>query len=422
MTLVRRPRRHVPTSARRSGRAAALVVAVSAALALSGCGAAGSGSPDAGPAAVGSAGDADATTSASPAAPAVSVRANVKRGAHDVAVDKVVTLTAKDGTFEDVVVSAAKGARIAGKLSADRTTWTASQLLEPGTTYTIASTAVDTDGKVAKNRSRFTTKALTLDEQTYPSVAPLNGETVGVGMPVIVTFDVPVTNKASFEKHMHVTSTPSQPGSWYWLSDKEAHWRPKTYWKAGTKVDVKVDVNSVAAGGGIYGQEDRDVSFHVGDAHVYRVNAQTDQMKVFSNGKLLRTIPVTTGKPGFTTRSGVKVIIEKFPVKRMNSETIGIGKNDPNYYDIDDVQWAMRMTYSGEFLHAAPWSVGSQGYANVSHGCTGMSTANADWLYHMSRRGDVVETTGTDRSMEFSNGYGDWNMSWASYRKGSALS
>ena len=127
------------------------------------------------------------------------------------------------------------------------------------------------------------------------------------------------------------------------------------------------------------------------------MNAQTHQMQVFSNGKLLRTIPITTGKPGFTTRSGIKVIIEKFDSKRMNSETIGIDPDSADGYDLDDVQWAMRVTYSGEFVHAAPWSVGSQGYANVCHGCTGMSTANAEWLYDMSKRGDVVEYTGTDR-------------------------
>ena len=164
------------------------------------------------------------------------------------------------------------------------------------------------------------------------------------------------------------------------------------------------------------------MEFHVGDANVYKVNAQTHQMQVFSNDALLRTIPITTGKPGFTTRSGVKVIIEKFREKRMNSETVGIAQDDPEYYDIDDVEYAMRVTYSGEFIHAAPWSVGSQGYANVSHGCTGMSTANAGWLYNMTQRGDVVEYTGTDRPMEFTNGYGDWNEDFATYAEGSALS
>ena len=114
--------------------------------------------------------------------------------------------------------------------------------------------------------------------------------------------------------------------------------------------------------------------------------------------------------------------MEKFDVRRMNSETVGIPAGSAESYDIDDVQWAMRLTHSGEFIHAAPWSVGSQGSANVSHGCTGMSTADAGWLYAMTRRGDVVETVGTaGEDMTLTNGWGDWNVPFATYREGSAL-
>ncbi|WP_139981208.1 L,D-transpeptidase [Nocardioides litoris] len=352
-----------------------------------------------------------------PSGPAIDV--NVKRGASAVPVSTLVEVSAESGSLGEVTVSSPEGT-VEGALSDDGASWTASDRLEPGTTYTVRATADDGEGS-SQLRQRFTTADLTLAEQTYPSVAPLDGETVGVGMPVIVTFDVAVTDRAEFERHMTVTSQPAQEGSWYWLNGNEAHWRPKSYWRPGTEVSVDVDVNGVDAGDGIYGQEDRDVDFTVGDAHIYQVDAKTHQMKVFSNGKLLRTIPITTGKPGFTTRSGTKVIIEKFDSKRMNSETVGIPQGSSEAYDIDNVQWAMRLTYSGEFIHAAPWSVGSQGNANVSHGCTGLSTENAKWLYDMSRRGDVVEYTGTDREMTFDNGYGDWNTSFADYRTHSAL-
>ena len=361
------------------------------------------------------------TEPAEPEVPPVTLMSNVEKGALDVPVDTRLTLEADGGTLRKVAVSSASGP-VPGKLSGDKVTWVAGALLEPGTSYDVTTQARRSDGAVKTLRSSFRTVDLTLDQQTYPSVAPLNGETVGVGMPVIVSFDVAVTDRANIEKHLHVTSTPKQPGAWHWISDHEVHWRPKSYWRAGTDVSVDVDINSVPAGAGIFGQEDRHVEFHVGDANIYKVNAQTHQMQVFSNGQLLRTIPITTGKPGFTTRSGVKVIIEKFREKRMNSETVGIAQNNPEYYDIDDVEYAMRVTYSGEFVHAAPWSVGSQGYANVSHGCTGMSTANAGWLYSISKRGDVVEYTGTDRAMEPTNGYGDWNIPFPAYAKGSALS
>ena len=357
------------------------------------------------------------SASDSPSAAPVKVTTNVR--GKSVSVDSVVKVRASGGTLEQVSVKSPEGA-LPGTLNSSGA-WVASQLLEPGTTYVVKAMATSEDGASQRRRSQFTTKNLTLDEQTYASVAPLNGETVGVGMPVIVSFDVAVTDKASIEKHLKVTSTPAQRGSWHWISSHEVHWRPKTYWKAGTDVAVDVDVNSVPAGNGIFGQEDRHVDFHVGSANIYKVSAQTHQMKVYSNGKLLRTLPITTGKPGFTTRSGTKVIIEKFASKRMNSETVGISANSPDAYDIDDVKWAMRVTYSGEFIHGAPWSVSSQGYANVSHGCTGMSDANAKWLFDMSKRGDVVEYTGTDRPMTLTNGYGDWNESFSAYAGASAL-
>src|SRR3954469_25175628 len=357
--------------------------------------------------------------SSQPALAKPAVHTNVGGGATSVPVDRVVSVTAESGTLTAVNVSSKSGT-VPGKLSADKKTWTAGALLEPATSYTVVSLASIEGGRSVRKTTHFRTAALTLDQQTYPSIAPLGGQTVGVGMPVIVRFDVPVTDRASIEKHLHVVSQPAQRGSWHWLSSTEVHWRPAAYWKAGTKVTVNADINSVPAGNGIFGQLDRSVSFNIGDAHIYKVNTKTDQMQVFSNGKLLRTLPVTTGQqPAYTTRSGIKVIIEKFPSKDMNSETVGITGADA--YNIHGVEWAMRVTYSGEFVHAAPWSVASQGHENVSHGCTGMSTANADWLYHMTNVGDVVQYTGTDRQMTLTNGYGDWNEPFSTSREASAL-
>ena len=358
--------------------------------------------------------------SASPRArSAATVATNVKAPNH-VPVDKVLTLKAKDGSFKKVLVRSPKHS-VPGEISSDKSSWTAKGRLEPGTHYRVRSVVVDDDGRSVVKRSAFSTQALSLDQQTYPSFAPTAGETVGVGMPVIVRFDVPIKDKAKIEKHLQVTNSSGQKGAWHWLNDNEVHWRPVHYWKPGTDVTVKADINSIPAGDGIYGQLSRTSKFHVGQSVISKVNMQTHRMKVFVNGKMARNIPITTGQPGFTTRSGIKVIVEKFRHKRMDSETIGIAHNDPNGYDLDDVEYAMRVTYSGEFVHAAPWSVGSQGYANVSHGCTGMSTANAGWLYGISKPGDVVDYTGTNRPMTIDNGYGDWNEPFSQYKKGSAL-
>ena len=353
-----------------------------------------------------------------PAVDPLTIRTNVARD--EVRIDREVRLTATGGKLRSVRVTSAVGP-LPGKLSQDESTWVSTGRLEPGVGYRIHSTGVRSDGEKVVRDHRFQTEDLTLDQQTYPSVAPLADETVGVGMPVIVTFDIPVTDKASIERHMSVSATPRQPGAWHWISDQEVHWRPKTYWRAGSSVAVDVDINSVPAGGGIYGQESRHVEFDVGDSVVSRVNVDTYSMRVFVNGSLARTIPVSAGKPGWETRSGTKVIIEKLRKKRMNAATIGVDRDDPEYYNLSNVEYAMRVTYSGEFLHAAPWSVGSQGSANVSHGCVGMSTANAAWLYNITKRGDVVEVTGSNRDMTLTNGYGDWNLDFADWSAGSAL-
>ena len=365
--------------------------------------------------------DALHSQSVAPEVPQPVLHTNVAKGASSVPVDHRVTVTAKNGTLTSVSVSSKSGS-ISGTMTGDKRTWTAGGLLEPGTSYTVVSTATGESGKAVTRTTHFRTQPLTLDQQTYPSIAPLAGQTVGVGMPVIVKFDVPVTDHATIEKNLHVVSKPAQAGSWHWITDNEVHWRPARFWKPGTKVTVNADINGVPAGNGIFGQMDRATSFDIGDSHFYKVNIQTDQLRVFDNGHLTRTIPVTTGMPGFTTRSGTKVIIEKDRFHTMNSETIGIDPNGPLGYNIKNVEYAMRLTYSGEFLHAAPWSVADQGHANVSHGCTGMSTANAGWLYNHSQIGDVVQYTGSNVHMTLDNGYGDWNEPFSQYRQGSALS
>ena len=401
-----------PVAPARARRTAAAFVAVSA-LALAGC------TSDASePQAAGDATPAGATKSSAPE-PSATITTNLQDVRGPVAVDEVVEVSAEDGSLEQVVVRAGSE-RVSGNLSADGSSWTATDRLEPGLRYNVRAVAVDDQGLSTKERSSFRTEDLSLERQTYPSIAPLQGETVGVGMPVIVQFDVPVKDRASIERHLSVESTPKQAGSWHWVSGNEVHWRPKHYWKPGTEVTVDADINSVPAGNGVYGQISRSVTFEIGDSVVSKIDVQAHRMKVFVNGKLARTMPISAGKPGFITRSGTKVIIEKVRDKVMDAATLGISKNDPEYYRLD-VEYAMRVTYSGEFLHAAPWSAGSQGVANVSHGCVGMATENAAWLFDMTKRGDVVEVSGSDRQMTLYNGYGDWNAGFAEYAEGSAL-
>ncbi|MDQ2757520.1 MAG: Ig-like domain-containing protein [Actinomycetota bacterium] len=361
--------------------------------------------------------------STTPSAAAV-LTPSIASGRTDVAVDTVVKVRAAKGTVADVKMTyrdTRTGATVPvqGTLDPAGSSWTAASLLEPGSSYDLAMTGKNVDGATTTTRSAFTTQKLSLKEQIFPTI--VGGGTVGVAMPVIVRFDVPVTDRASIQRHLKVTSSPSQPGTWSWLSNNEVHYRPATYWKPGTTVTVDVDINSVPAGNGTYGQTSVTGGFTVGRSVVMKADLATDQMSVVIDGKVARTIPVTGGKAGFLSRSGTKVIMEKFAQLRMDANTVGIEPGDPNYYDIPAVKFAMRETNSGEFLHAAPWSVASQGKANVSHGCVGMSTDNAGWLFSQVRVGDPVVVTGTTRSLEQGNGWTDWNVSYPQYQKGSAL-
>lgn len=364
------------------------------------------------------------SASSTPEPDPVTFKANVADGAAKVKVDTRVKVSASAGTVSKVKLTYkgvdGKGAKVdgsvKGSLSKDRATWTADGLLEPSATYTLAMTGVNKVKQQQKTTTTFKTQKLTLAEQTFPSLYPLPDSKVGVGMPLVVNFDVPVKDKAAFEKNLHVTSSPAQKGSWNWLSDREVHFRPKSYWKPGTKVTLDADLNGVDAGNGIYGQQSASTSFTVGREMITRVNLNSDYAKVYRDGKLVRTIAVTGGKPGWATRSGTKLIMAKEYNKVMTNEMIGAKEK----YKLT-AKYALRVTSSGEFLHAAPWSLANLGVRNASHGCVGMSIDNAGWLYENSLIGDPVVTTGTSKGLEQGNGYADWNISYSQYKKGSAL-
>jgi lipoprotein-anchoring transpeptidase ErfK/SrfK len=368
-------------------------------------------------------GDSPSPATPPPPAPVV-LAANVADKATKVTVDTLVKATAQAGTLTKVKVAyryvdrdgkTVKGT-VAGALSKDKASWTATERLEPAATYTISMTGKNAAGESRTATSKFTTHKLTLEEQTYPSIFPQPDSKVGIGMPVVLTFDVPVKDKKEFQRNLQVTSSPAQTGTWNWFSDTQVRFRPAKYWKPGTKVKVEANLNGVKGGNGVYGQKSVSTSFTVGRSFITKINLASDVAKVYRNGKLVRTIYVSGGKPGWETRSGVKLIMAKEYNKKMTNEMIG-AKED---YSLT-ARHALRITNSGEFLHSAPWNSAHFGRRNASHGCVGMSNANAAWLYNNTLIGDPVITTGTRRGLEQGNGYSDWNISFAEYKKGSAL-
>lgn len=333
-----------------------------------------------------------------------------------------VTVRSSGGRLLDIRVSAPDTDEFGGSLSADGHTWTSSALLAPATKYTVVARAKGTDGKTVTRR---TTIATARARGTFVGeYSPEKGSTVGVGMPVSVVFNKPVRDKAAVERRLAVTTSPHVDGAWSWVKDHSGRdrvdYRPRKFWTSGTEVTLRMALSGVDAGGGVYGTQQRVVRFHVGHAVVSTVDADRKTMTVRQDGKVLRTLPVSSGKPGYETWNGTMVVLEKVPSIRMNSRTVGIF--GPEAYNLGSVKWAVRLTPSGTFVHAAPWNAGKFGRVNGSHGCVGMSTSDARWFFGHVHLGDPVTVVHSKDTVAEGNGYGDWNVDWATWRAGSALS
>jgi lipoprotein-anchoring transpeptidase ErfK/SrfK len=392
-------------------RTAAVLAAVAALLLVTGC----QGS-DGKQGAAGSSGSGSSQQAVDENAPTVAF--SPASAAADVRPDTPVHVTVEDGTLRSVSLVDQKGRGVDGSISSDKTSWTATGTLRLNRKYTVIATAVNDDGQATRRQSRFTT--LKPARFLLDSISPLSGSTVGVGMPIVVKFNHPVGDRAAVEKSLVVTSSKPAPGGWRWLSDTEVHYRPQQFWPAQNKVSLAVQLRGVEAGQGTWGKRNRTVEFQTASSLVSTVDVARHTLTVRRNGKVARVIPVSTGKAGFLTRNGTKVVLEKFVNKTMDASTIGIGQGDPEYYRLQ-VPYALRVTWSGEFVHAAPWSVGSQGRVNVSHGCVGMSMKNAIWLFNQTHVGDVVRVVNSPRQLEDGNGWTDWNVPWSTWAQGSAL-
>jgi lipoprotein-anchoring transpeptidase ErfK/SrfK len=357
------------------------------------------------------------SSSASPT-PAATLAVTPADGATNVAIDQTVSVSADGGKLTDVTVEDVDGNRLSGGAASPTGAWVSAGGLIPSTTYKVSATATNSAGEPTTLTSTFTTAAPA--KVLGSKVAPLEGETVGVGMPIVVYFTAPVTDRAAVEKRLKVEESTPVLGAWHWYSDTEVHYRPAQYWPPGEQVTVTVGIKGVNAGNGVWGVNDRIVHFQVGDSHITTVDAKTDKMTVQVNGQTVKTVPVSLGRDKYPTTSGIHVVLEKTPSIVMDSATVGIPKGNPDYYK-ETVLWDVRISWSGEFVHAAPWSVADQGRANVSHGCVNASTADAKWFYDLSRRGDIVQVVNTPRKLESQNGWTDWNMSWQQWLRGSAI-
>ncbi|MCP2318636.1 Lipoprotein-anchoring transpeptidase ErfK/SrfK [Nocardia amikacinitolerans] len=228
-----------------------------------------------------------------------------------------------------------------------------------------------------------------------PSINIADGETVGVAQPIIITFQEPVTDHATAEKAIKVTASKDAPGHFYWFSDKQVRWRPNDFWPDNTDV-------TVVAGG-------TTSSFRIGDALITTADDTTKTVTVTRNGEVVMEMPVSMGKPKYETPNGIYIVGERQRKMIMDSSTYGVPIDAPEGYKLE-VEYATRISNSGIFVHAAPWSVGQQGVSNVSHGCLNVSTENARWFFENAQKGDPVIVQNTDGgTLNSRDGLGDWN-------------
>ena len=334
-----------------------------------------------------------------------------------------ITTRGTGSRITDVVATDSSGRPLPGELSADGRGWRSTAPLAAGTSYTVRVSTENESGAPGRGVHTFTTRDAegdTLDVTFGPEPG-----TYGVGQPVIAELSRKISDpheRALVEGALSVTAKPAVEGAWYWVDDKELHYRPRDYWPANATITVTSHLAGLPIRDGLRGGEGKPLTLHTGDRIEAIADIGSHQMTVLRNGEELRTVPITTGKEGFATRSGKKVILSRESYVRMTGTSIGIPAGSPDSYDLP-VYWATRLTLSGEYVHGAPWSVGSQGYANVSHGCTGLSTENARWFYELVKPGDIVEhINGFGEEMApFGNGYGDWNLSWEEWLEGSAV-
>ena len=342
---------------------------------------------------------------------------SVQDGAVGVSVESPVTVSAEDGVLGSVTMINEDGEAVSGELSTNGLTWETAEPLGYNKRYTLTARSLGLGGVTSR---QLTFETHSPENLTMPYVLPSDGEVVGVGQPVAVRFDENIPNRLAAQRAITVKTNPPVDGSFYWLSNREVRWRPAEYWKPGTTVEVEVNSYGVDLGDGLFGQDNVATRFTIGDQVITTVDDNTKTLTVRRNGEVIKSMPVSMGKDSTPTSNGVYIVGDRRAEMIMDSSTYGVPANSPNGYRTE-VDWATQISYSGIYVHAAPWSVGSQGYSNVSHGCINVSNSNGQWFYDNSKRGDIVEIVNSVGStLPGTDGLGDWNIPWEQWKAGNA--
>jgi lipoprotein-anchoring transpeptidase ErfK/SrfK len=404
--------------ARRAARLAAVALAAAAALLATACQGGTPAASTLNPTAVsGTGGSGSGGTGSAGAPTAAAVRyftITPAPGTKNASPSDGITVSADSGDKISAVTVKSSGSQtIAGTLSTDGKSWHSSYALPTGQSYTVSATGTDASGHPVSTASTFTT--LTPATAFHTEIFEGAGATYGVGMPIMLTFDHPITNKAAVERALTLTTSKPVTGAWYWDGSEQLDFRPRDYWPADTTVSFSSHLDGVEGAPGVYGIHDLSQTFSIGQSVIAVANTSSHKTQLYVGGKLTYTWPISTGKTVTPTPNGTYLSVEKANPVRM----IGGKKGTSGYYN-ELVNYAVRFTFSGDYYHSAPWSVVDQGTTNVSHGCVNLPPEDAKIYYDMAIPGDPITINSSQKAGNWDNGWTEWFLSWSQYLAGSA--
>ncbi len=361
---------------------------------------------------------ASASASASARAHAAQVAAELKitpaNGSRGIDPSSRITVTATQGKVTNVTVKTS-GDPVSGTLRANGKSWQSTWTLNAAQSYTVTATGTDGSGQPITTTSTFRTltPAQTFSTEIYEG----SDQTYGVGMPIMLIFSQPITNRAAVERSLRLTTSKPVIGSWYWDDSEHLDFRPRDYWPANTTVSFDARLNGVEGAKGMYGTADLTQTFYIGKSIIAVASTTTHKTQIYIDGKLTYDWPISTGRPSLPTPDGTYLSVEKNnPVRMIGGGPAG----SPGYYN-ELVNWAVRFTFSGDYYHSAPWSVVDQGTTNVSHGCVNLPPEDAITYYNLSIPGDPITVTASTAAGRWDDGWTEWFLPWSQFLKGSAL-
>ena len=339
------------------------------------------------------------------------------RAALDKRPQQGIQVSVAGGKLDSVTARTLSGKAVNGAMGASDSDWQTQWALSTSQHYRVTATATNTRGEKTTVSGIFATLT---PGRTFTAMAEITpGETYGVGMPIMLTFSHTITDKAAVEKSLSVTSSKPVTGAWYWSSGTQVSFRPESYWPAHTQVSFEAHLKGVRGAAGIYGGANLSDHFTIGNSLIAIASAANHHMKIWYKGHLEGVWPISTGRPGMDTPDGHYLSFDMGSPVDMCSCSYGVMKGNPNYYN-ELVYYAVQFTNSGDYIHSAPWSVGEQGFENVSHGCVNASPADAQWYYEHSVLGDPITVTGSPVKGTWGDGWTIWFRSWKKLLAGSA--